>query len=153
MFRMHPNQRSVILIAFSGRYWTWRIVQREDVIHLAETTAHSDFEPDEEDGENDEDEKDDEDAYGQETGEDVEFTDDKSLEEPDSQAEDGSAQSGQNNSRADFLEPVMAEANLILPTTDWTNLLRLETSASNQQFYLIHAHLRNVVQDNTGHMG
>lgn len=154
LFRMHSKQESVVLIAFSGRFWSCRVVRREDVIHLAGIKVDSEFEPTDLDAEDAEDE--DDDNEGRDDSQfDIELVDDDfdELNTTHGSPESEHQASQSPASTADYLEPVVPDANLMLPTTEWTRLLALETSASNQQFYLIHAHLQDVIQDNTGQMG
>ena len=65
-----------------------------------------------------------------------------------------SAVSTQDGGNAvNYLEPVIDEAYLELPTSRWTNAMRLETGASNQRLFLIHRRLKQVLNDDTRTMG
>jgi len=52
-----------------------------------------------------------------------------------------------------YLEPIVAEDHLVIPENTWTQLLCLDSRASNQKMFLIHSRLRAVAQDATGANG
>ena len=145
LFRMISVQQSVMLMACTGHWWSCRIVTRDQVRHF--TAKDKDREEacfsadeDEHDGNSDDemDERND-DGIGNE------LTDDD-LNQLEDEAESAvSAQDGE--------EPIFDEARLELPTSRWTNAMRLDTGASNQKLFLIHRRLEQVLNDETRTMG
>ena len=78
---------------------------------------------------------------------------DDDLNQLEDEAESAvSAQDGGGNA-VEYLEPIVDEANLELPTSRWTNAMRLDTGASNQKLFLIHRRLEQVLNDDTRTMG
>jgi hypothetical protein len=146
LFRMIPVQQSVMLMACTGHWWSCRIVTRDQVQHLeVKDEEEADFivDEDEHDGDSD-DEMDD--GMGNELT-------DNDLNQLEDETE--SAVSAQNSGRnpIEHLEPIVEEAKLELPTSRWTNAMRLESRASNQKLFLIHQRLEQVLNDDTRTMG
>jgi hypothetical protein len=148
LFRMIPDQQSVILLACTGHWWSCRIVSRDQVRHYGNIGGDDDFFAEQdEDMEIDLDDDEMDCAIGDELSDDdlsrlVE--DPEGLLKPD-------RFSDENN--AGLLEPVVDEANLAIPSSKWTGAMRLEGRASNQMLFLIHHRLGQVLQDRTGVMG
>ena len=146
LFRMIPVQQSIMLMACTGRWWSCRIVARDEVDHLkAKDEKEADFSPDEDEHDGDSDDEMDE---GNNDGIGNELTDDdlNQLEEVES-AQDGGRDADEH------LEPIVDEARLELPISGWTNAMRLETCASNQKLFLIHRRLKQVLNNDTCTMG
>jgi hypothetical protein len=150
LLRMIPVRQSVMLMACTSHWWSRRIVTRDKVQHLeAKDREEAGFiaDEDEHDGDSD-DEMDD----GSDDGIGNELTDDD-LNQLEDEAESAvSAQDGGRNA-IEHLEPIVDEAKLELPTSKWTNAMRLETHASNQKLFLIHRCLEQVLNDDTCTMG
>lgn len=143
LFRMIPVQQSVMLMACTGRWWSCRIVTREEIENL-EDEIDAEFNPDENElDEDSDDEIDNDDGIGNElTGNDL-----NQLEDEAEDAQDG----GEEDEF--YLEPIVDEAELELPTSEWTKAMRLESRASKQKMFLIHRRLGEVVEDDTRTMG
>jgi hypothetical protein len=167
LFTMHPRQHYVVLVACSGIYWTCRIADRQTVLERVAPKPSDDFEPDgdENDGNIESDEE-----FGEEgddAGEEL-FDDDLdeldligrhggpeegSVKRTQSERHSSTSESESESAEEDYMEPVVAEAALALPSRTWSRLLCLDTAASNQKMFLIHARLQTVVRDVTGSMG
>lgn len=145
LFRMIPVQQSVMLMACTGRWWSCRIVTKDDVKHL-ENKIEADFIPEEQDEDSD-DELDLDNNKDDGIGNGLTDNDLNQLEieaEPAVPAQDGGVE---------HLEPIVAEAHLELPTSEWTNAMLLGTRPSNQKLFLIHRRLEEVLDDDTRTMG
>ena len=146
LFRIIPVQQSIMLIACTSHWWSCRIVSRDQVQHLeVKDEEEADFivDEDEHDGDSD-DEMDD--GIGNELT-------DNDLNQLEDEAE--SSISAQNSGRnpVEHLEPIVEEEKLELPTSRWTNAMRLESCASNQKLFLIHQQLEQILNDDTRTMG
>jgi hypothetical protein len=160
LFTMHPRQQYVVLAACSGIYWSCRIVNRQTVMDRVVPMPADEFAP-EADEDNDETESDeglsDDDEGAEELFEDNPDAFDL-VNEPDgfeeAQDQGSPSQSEEDEETEDmYLEPIVAEENLAIPENTWTKLLRLDSRASNQNFFWIHSHLQTVTLDPTGAMG
>lgn len=150
LFRMIPVQQSVMLMACTGHWWSCRIVTRDQVQHLeAKDREEADFIADEDEYDGD---SDDEMDGGKDDGIGNELTDEDLNELEDETDSAVSAQNGGVDAIED-LEPIVDEEKLEMPTSRWTNAMRLETRASNQKLFLIHRHLEQVLNDDTRTMG
>jgi hypothetical protein len=125
-------------------------VTRDQVQHLeAKDREETDFIADED--EHDED-SDDEIDCGKDDGIGNELTDEDLNQMEDETDSAVSAQNGGGDEIED-LEPIVDEEKLEIPTSRWTNAMRLETRASNQKLFLIHRRLEQVLNDDTRTMG
>ena len=158
LFTMHPRQRSVVLVACSGIYWSCMIADRQYVLEQVIPAPSDDFI----DVDHDED-SDDEMSDG-DPGEDDDDTEAEVIEEDFDEldliselgclrGQSSSPQSEGDETEEMYLEPIVAEENLMIPENTWTQLLRLDSKASNQKMFLIHSRMRTVARDSTGAMG
>jgi len=155
LFRMIPSQQSVMLMACTGDWWSCRIVTRGDVEGLEARDEEADFNPDEcedADDEIDIENDDEDDEINIEKDDEVgnELTDNE-LDQLEDEAV--SAVSSAPDGWIELVEPVVAEADLELPTLEWTNIMLIESLASNQKLFLIHQRLEEVLRDVTRSMG
>jgi len=156
LFRMIPSQQSVMLMACTGDWWSCRIVTRGDVEGLEARDEEADFNPDECEDADDEidienDEEDDEMNIGKDDDEVGNELTDNELDQLEDEAV--SAVSSAPDGWIELVEPVVAEADLELPTLAWTNIMLIESPASNQKLFLIHQRLEEVLRDVTRRMG
>lgn len=115
----------------------------------AKDREEADFIADEDEYDGD---SDDEMDGGKDDGIGNELTDEDLNELEDETDSAVSAQNGGVDAIED-LEPIVDEEKLEMPTSRWTNAMRLETRASNQKLFLIHRHLEQVLNDDTRTMG
>jgi hypothetical protein len=153
LFTMHLRQQSVVLVACSGIYWSCMAADREYVLDRVAPTPGDDFI--EVDGEDSGDETPDEDYEGEEEMVEGDLDELDLINEHESlQVQSWSSRSGGNEETEEmYLEPTVAEENLQIPENKWSQLLRLDSKASNQKMFLIHSRLRAVARDATGAMG
>jgi hypothetical protein len=159
LFTMHPRQQSVILVACSGIYWSCMIADRQYVLAQVIPAPSDDF------IEVDEEEDSDEEMLDEDAGEEDEDTGAEAIEEDFDEleliSEPGCLRSqhslsqpeGDEETKEMYLEPIVAEDHLVIPGNTWTQLLRLDSKASNQKMFLIHSRLRAVARDATGTNG
>ena len=150
LFRMIPIQKSVMLMACTGLWWSCRIVTKDEVQHLeaigAKVKTDIDFSPDEDECDGD---SDDEMDGNELTNDDLNQLEDDADSAVSAHWQDG----GTDADESRILEPIVDEAELELPIPRWTNAMRLEGRASNQKLFLIHRRLEQVLRDNTRTMG
>jgi hypothetical protein len=146
LFRMIPDQQSVVLLACTGHWWSCRIVSRDQVRHYGNDGDDDFLAEQDEEMEIDLDDDDDE----MDCGIGDELSDDEL-----SQLVEASVQPDRfsDDSSAGLLEPVVDEASLAIPSSKWTGAMRLDSRASNQMLFLIHRRLGQVIGDRTGAMG
>jgi hypothetical protein len=159
LFTMHPRQQSVILVACSGIYWSCMIADRQYVLAQIVPAPSDDF------IEVDDEEDSDEEMLDEDAGEEDEDTWAEAMEEDfdelDLISEPGylwgqnssSLSEGDEETEEMYLEPIVAEDHLMIPENTWTQLLCLDSKASNQKMFLIHSRLRAVARDATGANG
>lgn len=138
LFRMIPDQQSVILLACTGHWWSCRIATRDQVKNLEKNDDDISVEQDDEDMEVDDDA-----GYGN-----VTELNDNDLEQlvEESDVPVVLAQSGGEITTGPYLiEPIGKEGNLQIPCSKWTGAMRLESRVSHQMLFLIHHRLGEVV--------
>jgi hypothetical protein len=159
LFTMHPRQRSVVLVACSGIYWSCMIADRQYVLEQVIPVPSDDF------IDVDHDEESDDEMSDGDPGEDDDDTEAEVIDEDSNEldliselgglrGQSSSPQSeGDEETEEMYLEPIVAEENLMIPENMWTQLLGLDSKASNQKMFLIHSRMLTVARDSTGAMG
>ncbi|KAI0048872.1 hypothetical protein FA95DRAFT_1677947 [Auriscalpium vulgare] len=142
VFQMYPEQRKIILCAFSGPYWSHRVIwntgEAPNLTDLPDEDSDSDGEGDEE-----------ADEYSEK---DAEEPDEESEEELDDEADDDEEDLGDeadeegdvnldDYSIAPAAQQLEEEPNLILDDVNWSDFYQLESPQSNRIWYAIHESL------------